>query len=174
MTMLDQTLNCVRRVCAAAPAVVVSLLMAPAAYAEGQSIALGAGAAPNSLIIAQGYYEESLTKSCSNSSNCTLFYATVPVGKLLVVNHVSCRLNIFGTAAMTYFFLNAANRPTFLTPILIRTSAGSRIFQSSNEVVKLAQSGTAPIVSVVFTAVTNSDLQCLVAGQLITVPVPRG
>jgi hypothetical protein len=85
----------------------------------------------------------------------------------MVVNHVSCHLNVPANVVLTSLYLIGQVRPTYLTPVLIGTApAGNRFLQSSNEVVKLVQSPNSPIVVAAYGSSASTELSCLIAGLI--------
>ncbi|HET7680838.1 MAG TPA: hypothetical protein VFK79_11985 [Xanthobacteraceae bacterium] len=148
MTTLHQML---RRLCMNAAAVFVLLLATLPAYSVP--------------VIVQGYYEEQKARSCSAVTSCAMSFSAVPAGKLLTIKHVSCKISAGGSAALSSALLSINFRHTYLTPVLIVTSS-TRTWYAGGEMLRLAEEGIAPSISVSFVSSTNYSMACVLTGQI--------
>jgi hypothetical protein len=138
----------------------------PAALALWALLAPYTFAAP---IVAGGHYEEYVTKNCGSVAACTLVFSPIPAGESLILDTISC--HIFAGASppplIVLLAMSGNGSATYLSvPVANYAASNQRRWSTTQDVMKVYQTGNRPSVSVNMSAIASVSLFCSIAGQL--------
>jgi hypothetical protein len=139
------------------------VILGIAAFFVSLFAALPAYAVPK---IVQNLYEESLARSCSAISTCTLTFSPVPAGKLLTVKYLSCRVSAGGTVAIFQVQFSVNFRHAYLVPVPVSVAPAPRTWYAGGEMLRLVEAGVAPLVTVSFVNNFNGGVACNMTGEI--------
>ena len=136
------------------------------------AVARGANAAPT---ISQGFYQEgSLVTCASNANSCSLPYTAIPAGKTLIVQHISCTMQIGGNQTPASISVRSlANgiqkNLNFLTATQVgATVNGVRTFHLNDPAQLVILAGEQPqVFTQIATPTSPYTVRCFVSGQLL-------
>jgi hypothetical protein len=105
--------------------------------------------------------------SCNGSSSCAILFQRAPEQKRLIVQHVSCRVNL-STGGLRYGILQTRKGQTFPLRRTYLTALNTGTFSVVNSpVMHLVESKENPLLSLQNSANANwFTLQCSISGQL--------
>lgn len=139
-------------------------LLTAAAIAGAAITGPGAQAA---VLIFNGVYEASISKTCNASRDCEVVFPNVPAGKTLHMTHMSCWSQFTNTASVLVMGLDGSPRHSFVAPIEVGRGNGFKNIAVSAEVLKLYRERANPKIRLVLTNDAASIfLECQVAGPL--------
>ena len=127
--------------------------------------------APNATTIAGTYYDSAF-KACSNVGSCEVLLASVPIGKTLLVQRVSCVLFLPSTAKIGYLMLRrkissgSVQGSQFLAPVQeMSDSLGSKNYLLNAESMIAMGGNDRPAIFISLRA-TSFNATCSVHGTI--------
>ncbi len=127
-------------------------------------------------IIGENYQQTSFTSSidsiteaqCHNTNGCTILFRPAPEQKRLIVQHVSCAVEVSsGTVRFATLRTRKGQsfplRETYLTPV----NTTDRVWNISSAVTHLIESREIPLVALASSAGAAWFLKCNISGQLV-------
>jgi hypothetical protein len=139
----------------------------------GNSVLSGrANATPT---ISQGHYQEGSLVTCgSNVTSCALPYTAIPAGKTLIVQHISCTIQIGGNQSVANISVrslanNTQHNLNFLTVTQIGTTVNNvRTFHMNDTVQLVIPGGEVPqVFTEIATPTSPYAVRCYISGQLL-------
>jgi len=118
-----------------------------------------------------GFYNQTVSKSCPTTDVCQTPFSAVPAGKTLIVTNVSCTIQAGGTALLTDFYMvlkedDTFDYKTYLLPVYLGASGGNRQLRSNNPAVHIAKARQKLTVLTRYDGAITSTLTCSIAGEL--------
>ena len=121
-----------------------------------------AGALP---VNSQGIWMDAQTRTCSNSTFCTMTFFPVPTGKTLIARFIGCRLS--APTAADRIFIGGNGFVTYLVTGTRNTVGSLNQYVTNTEILLTFTASQKPSVTAILTAsATSISFACTLSGDL--------